>query len=56
MVIALMIKKGVIIRWTEYCSELYNFNNDKDTSILNAIEPTDNYNYRILRSEVVSAI
>ena len=29
-------KKGVIIRWTEHCSELYNFNNDKDTSILNA--------------------
>ena len=49
-------KKGVIIIWTEYCSEMYNYNNDKDTSILNATEPTDNDNYPILRSEVVSAI
>ena len=49
-------KNGVIIKWTQYYSELYNFNNDKDTSILNATEPTDNDNYPILRSEVVSAI
>ena len=35
---------------------MYNYNNDKDTSILNATEPTDNDNYPILRSEVVSAI
>ena len=49
-------KNSVIIRWTEYCSELYNYNNDKSTSILNATEPTDNYNYPILKSEVVSAI
>ena len=34
-------------RWKEYCSELYNFNNDKNTSILNATEPTDNDNYPI---------
>ena len=46
----------MIIILTEYCSELYNFNNDKDTSILNATAPTDNDNYPILRSEVVSAI
>ena len=35
---------------------MYNYNNDKDTSILNATEPTYNDNYLILRSEVVSAI
>ena len=46
----------MILRWTEYFTDLYNFNNDKDTSILNATEPTDNDNYPILRSEVVSAI
>ena len=49
-------KNGAIIRCTEYCSELYNFNNDKITNILNATEPIDNDNYPILRREVVSAI
>ena len=49
-------KKGVIIRWTKYCSELYNANNDNDTSILNATETTDNENYPILRREVVAVI
>ena len=49
-------KKGVIIILSEYCSELYTFNNDNDTSLLNATEPTENDIYPILRSEVVSAI
>ena len=35
---------------------MYNYNNDQDISILNSTEPTDNDNYPILRSEVVSAI
>ena len=35
---------------------MYNYNNDQDISILNATELTDNDNYPILRSEVVSAI
>ena len=41
---------GILLRVVQY---IYN---DKYTSILNATEPTDNVNYPILRSEVVSAI
>ena len=46
----------ILTRWTKYCSHLYNYNAEKDTSILNATEPTDVDNYPILRGEVEAVI
>ena len=44
------------IRWTEYCSELYTFQNKGDTSVLTCHEPTEEGEFPILRQEVESAI
>ena len=35
----------VLTRWTEYCSNIYIYNVEKGTSILNATELTDVDNY-----------
>ena len=43
-------------RWTEYCSELYTFQNKGDTSVLICQEPTEEGEFPILRQEVESAI
>ena len=42
----------VLMRCTEYCSNVYNYNSEKYTSILNATEPTLVDNYPIPRGEV----
>ena len=36
-------------RWTEYCSELYTFQNKGDTSVLICQEPTEEGEFPILR-------
>ena len=43
-------------RWTEYCSEVYTFQNKGDTSVLICQEPTEEGEFPILRQEVESAI
>ena len=43
-------------RWTEYCSELYTFQNKGDTSVLICQESTEEGEFPILRQEVESAI
>lgn len=45
-------KKVIFSRWTEYCSELYNFNTAGDPQVLNAPSVTDNDIFYILRKEV----
>ena len=43
-------------RWTEYCPELYTFQNKGDKSVLICQEPTEEGEFPILRQEVESAI
>ena len=43
-------------RWTEYCSELYNFQNQGDPSVVICPEPTNEDDFPILREEVETAI
>ena len=43
-------------RWTEYCSELYTFQNKGDPSVLICQEQTEEGEFPILRQEVESAI
>ena len=43
-------------RWTEYCSELYTFQNKGDLSVLICQEPTEDGEFPIIRQEVESAI
>ena len=42
-------------RWTEYCSELYTFQNKGDPSVLICQEPTEKGEFPIRRQEVESA-
>jgi len=46
----------ILNRWTEYCSELYNYQSKGDTSILTNQESTNDDNFPILREEVENAI
>ena len=43
-------------RWSEYCSELYTFQNKGDPSVLICQEPTEEGEFPILRQEVKSAM
>ena len=43
-------------RWTEYCSELYTFQNKGDPSVLICQEPREEGEFPILRQEVESAV
>ena len=49
-------EKEIMERWTEYCSELYNYQNRGDLSVLNVQESTNEDNHPILREEVEAAI
>ena len=49
-------EKDVLKRWTEYCSELYNFKTRGDENFAQAHESTDTDSYDILREEVVAAV
>uniref|UniRef100_A0A2C9M764 Reverse transcriptase domain-containing protein n=1 Tax=Biomphalaria glabrata TaxID=6526 RepID=A0A2C9M764_BIOGL len=48
--------KDVLKRWTEYCSELYNFEISGDPEILNVPVVSNIDDYPILRSEVAAAV
>ena len=46
----------VLKRWSEYCSELYNYRATGDPEVLNVPPATDNDNYPILREEVEAVV
>ena len=43
-------------RWTEYCSELYNYRATGDPEVVNVPPATNNDNHPILREEVEAAV
>ena len=49
-------EQDILKRWTEYCSELYNYRATGDPEVLNVPPATDNDNYPILREEVEAAV
>ena len=49
-------EQDILKRWSEYCSELYNYIATGDTEVLNVPPATDNDNYPILREEVEAAM
>ena len=48
--------EDVLKRWTEYCSELYNYRATGDPEVLNVPPATNNDNHPILREEVEAAV
>ena len=48
--------EDVLKRWTEYCSELYNYRAAGDPEVLNVPPATNNDNHPILREEVEAAV
>ena len=49
-------KQDILKRWSEYCSELYNYRATGDPEVLNVPAATDNDNYPILREELEAAV
>ena len=49
-------EQDILKRWSEYCTELYNFRATGDPEVLNVPPATDNDNYPILREEVEAAV
>ena len=49
-------EQEILKRWSEYCSELYNYRATGDPEVLNIPPATDNDNYPILREEVEAAV
>ena len=50
-------EQDILNRWSEYCSELYNYRATGDPEVLDILDPaTDNDNYPILREEVEAAM
>ena len=49
-------EQQILNRWTEYCSELYNHNNNGDPVVLNCPQTTEEDDYPILREEVEAAV
>ncbi|KAK2177396.1 hypothetical protein NP493_599g02057 [Ridgeia piscesae] len=49
-------EQDILKRWSEYCSELYNYRATGDPEVLNVPPATDNDNYPILREEVEAAV
>ena len=45
-------EKAVIKRWTEYCSELYNYEANGDPTVLNFTSIEEEESLPILRTEV----
>ena len=48
--------EDILKRWTEYCSELYNYRATGDPEVLNVPPATNNANHPILREEVEAAV
>ena len=49
-------EKEILSRWTEYCSELYNYESCGDTAVLDCIQPPEEDQQSILRDEVDIAV
>ena len=49
-------EQDILKRWSEYCSELYNYRATGDQEVLNVPPATDNDNYPILREKVEAAV
>ena len=48
--------ENILKRWTEYCSELYNYRATGDPEVLNVAPATNSANHPILRKEVEAAV
>ena len=48
--------EDILKRWTEYCSELYNYRATGDPEVLKVPPATNNANHFILREEVEAAV
>jgi hypothetical protein len=51
-----LTEEDILQRWTEYCSELYNYRATGDHTILNTHSATNNDSYPILREEIEVAM
>ena len=49
-------EQDILKRWSEYCSELYNYRATGDPQVLNVPPATENDNYPTLREEVEAAV
>ena len=49
-------ERHILNRWTEYCSELYNYKADGDPSVLNSPQTDTEDDHPILRREVEAAV
>ena len=49
-------EQDILKRWSEYCSELYNYRATGDPEVLNVPPATDNDNFPILREDVKAAV
>ena len=49
-------ERQILNQWTEYCSELYNYENDGAPSILNCPQTDTKNDHQILRTEVEAAV
>ena len=49
-------ERQILNRWTEYCSELYNYTANGDPSVLNCPQTDTEDDHPILRSEVEAAV
>ncbi len=49
-------EQDILKKWSEYCSELYNYRTTGDTEVLSVPPATHNDNYPILRKEVEAAV
>ena len=49
-------EQQILDRWTEYCSELYNYKANGDSSVLNCPQTDTEDDHPILRREVEAAV
>ena len=49
-------KNEILSRWTEYCSELYNYESCGDNTVLDCSQPPEEDLQPILREEVETAV
>ena len=52
----LTVKHELLNRWTEYCSDLYNYETDGDPTVLDCPQIPDEELHPILREEVEAAV
>ena len=49
-------EKEILSRWTEYCSELYNYESSGDNAVLDCSQPPEEDLQPILREEIEIAV